>query len=246
MALTGETNSDTQQETKAEHAVHVWERWSTVPLAILALAYLGLYSVEVLGHLPPALFFDFVVISDIIWAIFIIDFVVRFTLSPAKVPFLKRNAIELVALILPFFRAFRMFRVIIALGFLSRVGKSLNARINIYVGLILPLLIYVCALGVYDAEHKAPGANILNFGDSIWWAFVTICTIGYGDFYPVTFEGRAIAVLLMVAGLAFISVITVSVATMFLNRLEYDLLQKKVAPSARSRRATLLEESDPQ
>jgi voltage-gated potassium channel len=217
-------------ETKTEHAVQVWERWSTLPLAILALLYLGLYSVEVLGHLPPAIFFDFVVVSDIIWGIFIIDFVVRFILSPQKVPFLKRNAIELVALILPFFRAFRMFRVIIALGFLSRVGKTLNARINIYVGLILPLLIYVCALGVYDAEHKAPGANILNFGDSIWWAFVTICTIGYGDYYPVTFEGRAIAVLLMVAGLAFISVITVSVATMFLNRLEYDLLQKKIAP----------------
>ena len=122
----------------------------------------------------------------------------------------------------------------IALGFLTRVGKTLNARINIYVGVILPLLIYVCALGVYDAEHKAPGANILNFGDSIWWAFVTICTIGYGDYYPVTFEGRSIAVLLMVAGLAFISVITVSVATMFLNRLEYDLLQKKVAPKRKA------------
>ena len=234
MAITGDTTPDTQQETKTEHAVHVWERWSTVPLAILAVLYLGLYSVEVLGHLPPALFFDFVVISDVIWAIFIIDFVARFFLTPAKMPFLKRNAIELVALILPFFRAFRMFRVIIALGFLSRVGKTLNARINIYVGVILPLLIYVCALGVYDAEHKAPGANILNFGDSIWWAFVTICTIGYGDYYPVTFEGRAIAVLLMVAGLAFISVITVSVATMFLNRLEYDLLQKKIAPKRKA------------
>jgi voltage-gated potassium channel len=226
MAITGDTTPDAQQETKTEHAVHTWERWSTAPLAILAILYLVLYSYEVLGHLPPALFFDFVVISDVIWGIFIIDFLARFFLSPEKVKFLKRNAIELVALILPFFRAFRMFRVVIALGFLSRVGKTLNARINIYVGVILPLLIYVCALGVYDAEHKAPGANITNFGDAIWWAFVTICTIGYGDYYPVTFEGRSIAVLLMVAGLAFISVITVSVATMFLNRLEYDLTKK--------------------
>ncbi len=214
-------------ETKTEHAVQTWERWSTIPLAILALLYLALYSVEVLGHLPPMLFLDFVVVSDIIWGIFIIDFVARFILSHEKVRFLKSNAIELVSLILPFFRAFRMFRVVIALGFLSRVGRTLSARINIYVGVILPLLIYVCALGVYDAEHKAPGANITNFGDAIWWAFVTIGTIGYGDYYPVTFEGRAIAVLLMVAGLAFVSVITVSVATMFLNRLEYDLTKKK-------------------
>jgi len=214
-------------ETKAEHAVHTWERWSTIPLAVLALVYLGLYSLEVLGHWSSPLLWDFVAISDVIWVIFILDFIGRFILTQDKVRFLKTNAIELVSLLLPFFRAFRMFRVVIALGFLSRVGRSLSARVNIYVGLILPLLIYVCALGVYDAEHKAPGANITNFGDAIWWAFVTIGTIGYGDYYPITFEGRAIAVLLMIAGLAFVSVITVSIATIFLNRLEYDLTKKK-------------------
>jgi voltage-gated potassium channel len=224
-----EHEHEQEHETKAEHAVHVWERWSTIPLAILALLYLGLYSEEVLGHLPPILFFYFVLISDVIWGIFIVDFLARFILTRDKIRFLKSNAIELASLILPFFRAFRMFRVVIALGFLSRVGKTLSARINIYVGLILPLLIYVCALGVYDAEHLAPGANIKQFGDAIWWAFVTIGTIGYGDYYPVTFEGRAIAVLLMIAGLAFVSIITVSVATMFLNRLEYDLQKKKPA-----------------
>ena len=216
-------------ETKAEQAVHTWERWSTIPLAVLALVYLGLYSLEVLGHWSSPLLFDFVAISDVIWVIFILDFIGRFILTHDKLRFLKANAIELVSLLLPFFRAFRMFRVVIALGFLSRVGRTLSARINIYVGLILPLLIYVCALGVYDAEHKAPGANITNFGDAIWWAFVTIGTIGYGDYYPVTVEGRVIAVLLMIAGLAFVSVITVSVATMFLNRLEYDLTKKKAA-----------------
>lgn len=216
-----------ENETKAEQAVHTWERWSTIPLAILALLYLGLYSIEVLGHLPPVLFFDFVVVSDVIWSIFIVDFLARFILSKEKVRFLKANAIELVSLILPFFRAFRMFRVVIALGFLSRVGKTLSARINIYVAVILPLLIYVCALGVYDAEHKAPGANITQFGDAAWWAFVTLATVGYGDYYPVTFEGRMIAVFLMIAGLAFVSVIAVSVATMFLNRLEYDITKRK-------------------
>ena len=218
-----------EHETKAEHAVHVWERWSTIPLAILALLYLGLYSEEVLGHLPPILFFDFVLISDVIWGIFIVDFLARFILTRDKIRFLKSNAIELASLILPFFRAFRMFRVVIALGFLSRVGKTLSARINIYVGLILPLLIYVCALGVYEAEHLAPGANIKQFGDAAWWAFVTLATVGYGDYYPVTFEGRMIAVFLMIAGLAFVSVIAVSVATMFLNRLEYDITKRKNA-----------------
>jgi voltage-gated potassium channel len=107
--------------------------------------------------------------------------------------------------------------------------RDRSARINIYVGLILPLLIYVCALGVYEAEHLAPGANIKQFGDAAWWAFVTLATVGYGDYYPVTFEGRMIAVFLMIAGLAFVSVIAVSVATMFLNRLEYDITKRKNA-----------------
>jgi voltage-gated potassium channel len=220
-------------ETKAEHAVHVWERWSTIPLAILALVYLGLYSFEVLGDFSSVVLFDFVAISDVIWGIFIIDFVGRFILTPNQIQFLKSNAIELASLVLPFFRAFRMFRVVIALGFLSRVGKTLSARINIYVGLILPLLLYVCSLGVYEAEHLAPGANIKQFGDAVWWAFVTLATVGYGDYYPVTFEGRMIAVLLMIAGLAFVSVIAVSIESMFLSRLEYDLSQKKKAPAKR-------------
>jgi len=216
-----------ENETRAEHAVHVWERWSTIPLAVLAFVYLGLYSMEVLGDWPSLILFDFIAISDVIWGIFIIDFAVRFFMSPLKIQFLKSNAIELVSLVLPFFRAFRMFRVVIALGFLSRVGKSLSAKINIYVGLILPLLIYVCSLGVYEAEHLAPGANIKHFGDAVWWAFVTIATVGYGDYYPVTLEGRIIAVFLMISGLALVSVIAVSVATMFLNRIEYDLTQRR-------------------
>ena len=214
----------------SEVAMAKWERVSTIPLAALALAYLALYAIEVLGHWSPSLLLDFVTVSDVIWGIFIVDFLARFILTRDKIRFLKSNAIELASLILPFFRAFRMFRVVIALGFLSRVGKTLSARINIYVGLILPLLIYVCALGVYEAEHLAPGANIKEFGDAVWWAFVTLATVGYGDYYPVTLEGRMIAVFLMIAGLAFVSVIAVSVATIFLNRLEYDITKRKNAP----------------
>ena len=170
---------------------------------------------------------DAVLVSDAIWALFIVDFVARFILHDQKGLFLKRNVIELVGLILPFFRAFRMFRVIIAIGFLTRVTQSLQARINIYLGLILPLLIFTCSLGVYEAEHSAPGANITNFGDAIWWAFVTITTIGYGDYYPVTFEGRAIAVLLMLSGIALVSVLTVSFASWFLDRLDLQVTRRK-------------------
>ncbi|MEN9714446.1 MAG: hypothetical protein RLZZ164_1110 [Actinomycetota bacterium] len=213
--------------SKGELAVRRWERVSTIPLAVLALVYLGLYAFEVLGHGEKLMIADAIFVSDAIWALFIVDFAARFILHDQKTLFLKRNVIELVGLILPFFRAFRMFRVIIAIGFLTRVTQSLQARINIYLGLILPLLIFTCSLGVYEAEHNAAGANITNFGDAIWWAFVTITTIGYGDYYPITFEGRAIAVLLMLSGIALVSVLTVSFASWFLDRLDLQVTRRK-------------------
>jgi voltage-gated potassium channel len=210
-----------------ERAIGKWEHYSTIPLAALALVYLGLYAIEVLGDESQVILFDLILFSDVIWGIFIVDFVVRLLMHDNKMVFLKKNLIELIGLILPFFRAFRMFRVVIAIGFLTRAAKSLQGRINIYIGLILPILIFTCSLGVYEAEHLAPGANITNYGDAIWWAFVTITTIGYGDYYPVTFEGRTIAVLLMLSGLALVSVITVSFASWFLDRLNLEVTSRK-------------------
>lgn len=214
-------------DTKRELAVQKWERRSTIPLAALALVYLGLYAFEVLGDQKIVQQFDLVLFSDLIWAIFIVDFVSRLWMHDDKRLFIKRNVIELIGLILPFFRAFRMFRVVIAIGFLARAAQTLQSRINVYLGIVLPLLVFTCSLGVYDAEHDAPGANITNFGDAIWWAFVTVTTIGYGDYFPVTFEGRFIAVLLMLSGLALVSVITVSFASWFLDRLNIEVTTKQ-------------------
>lgn len=210
-----------------EVAIAKWERRSTIPLAALALVYLGLYAIEVLGDADQVALFDLVLVSDLIWGLFIVDFVVRLVMHDDKLAFLRKNVIEIIGLILPFFRAFRMFRVVIAIGFLTRAAKSLQGRINIYIGLILPILIFTCSLGVYEAEHMAPGSNITNYGDAVWWAFVTITTIGYGDYFPVTFEGRAIAVLLMLSGLALVSVITVSFASWFLDRLNLEVTSRK-------------------
>src|SRR5215831_15937408 len=67
---------------------------------------------------------------------------------------------------------------------------------------VLTLLVIVCGgAGVYLAELGNPHANITNLGDAFWWAVVTIATVGYGDYYPVTAVGRAIAVIVMFAGI---------------------------------------------
>ena len=66
------------------------------------------------------------------------------------------------------------------------------------------MFIYVIALTELRLERYAPGANITSFGDAIWWAFVTIATVGYGDYYPVTVPGRFFAVVLMLGGIGIV------------------------------------------
>ena len=75
------------------------------------------------------------------------------------------------------------------------------------------LLIYVGSLAELDVERNAPGTTITDFGKAIWWAFVTTTTVGYGDMSPVTWQGKCIAVGLMIAGIALISVITATLAS---------------------------------
>jgi len=66
------------------------------------------------------------------------------------------------------------------------------------------LVLYVTSTAVLQAESKDPNANIVTGGDALWWAIVTITTVGYGDLYPVTAAGRTIAVFTMFAGVGII------------------------------------------
>jgi voltage-gated potassium channel len=75
------------------------------------------------------------------------------------------------------------------------------------------------ALAVLDAERSAPGANIVTLGDAAWWTATTVTTVGYGDKYPTTVEGRLIAVSLMVLGLALLGVVTAAIASWFVERI---------------------------
>jgi voltage-gated potassium channel len=76
-------------------------------------------------------------------------------------------------------------------------------------------------------EDHAKGSNIHNYPDALWWAIVTVTTVGYGDRYPATSGGRAVAVVLMLVGIGLIGVLTATVASLFVkehtdaNRQEY-------------------------
>ena len=76
------------------------------------------------------------------------------------------------------------------------------------------------SLAVLDAEQDAHGANITSYGDALWWSCTTVFTVGYGDRFPVTLEGRLVAVVLMLIGIGFVGVVTASVAAWMIRQVE--------------------------
>jgi voltage-gated potassium channel len=79
-------------------------------------------------------------------------------------------------------------------------------------------IIFVCSALVLSFEIHAKGSNIHSFGDALWWAIVTVTTVGYGDKFPVTAGGRGVATVLMFVGIGLIGVLTATVASYFVEQ----------------------------
>ena len=92
-------------------------------------------------------------------------------------------------------------------------GTAIRTRFMAYLILSAILLVYTVALSVLHFERGAPDANITTMGDSLWWAIVTVTTIGYGDYYPVTTPGRWAAAALMVGGFAALGMVTAALSS---------------------------------
>jgi voltage-gated potassium channel len=188
-----------------------WQRRSEWPLTVAALIFLGAYSFQVILNT------DILIVEVLIWstwAAFVVDYVINLTLAPQSGRWFVRNLHELAIVALPALRPLRLLRLVTLLRVMHRVGgNALRGRVLTYVLGAAALLIYAGALAVLDAEENAPGSNLTNFGDAIWWATTTITTVGYGDHYPITLVGRCVAAGLMIGGVAVLGVVTASVAS---------------------------------
>ena len=80
--------------------------------------------------------------------------------------------------------------------------------------IIAVLLIIFSSIAILQVEHD-PKSNIKTASDALWWAYVTITTVGYGDRYPVTEEGRILAAVLMTAGVGLFGTFTAYISSLF-------------------------------
>ncbi|MFG2647529.1 potassium channel family protein [Streptomyces sp. NPDC048436] len=196
-----------------------WENRTQAPLAVASMLFLAAYAVRVLASgLPPAGRTACLAVIFAAWAVFAVDYAVRWRLSGQGPRFVRTHWLDTLVLVLPLLRPLRIVHIYGAVQ--HRRGKprlALHARVVTYAGLSALLLGFAGALAVYQHEHAARGATIRTFGDAVWWTSATLATVGYGDVTPVTAMGRLVAVGLMACGLALLGAVTGSFSSWLLQ-----------------------------
>ena len=191
------------------------------PLTVTALVFLGAYAWQVIGRLEGSAAIWLEAVMWATWGIFVVDYLANLWLAGDRSTWFIRNLHELVIVALPFFRPLRLLRLVTLLSVLHRtLGDTLRGRVVTYVVGSATMLVFVGALAVLDVEQSVPDAKIITFGDALWWAMTTITTVGYGDMYPVTPIGRMVAAALMMSGIAVLGVVTASIASWLVQRVE--------------------------
>ncbi|GAA1382693.1 potassium channel family protein [Catellatospora chokoriensis] len=206
---------------RSEQWVTRWQERTAPALTVLAVVFLVAYAVPILWPALPVAADRLCRITDFgIWAVFGIDYAARLLLSPTRLRFVRQNLFDLVVLILPMIRPLRVLRLLAALINLNRRAEQwTRGRLAVYVAGATTTVVGVAALAILDAERADPATNIDTYTDALWWAVVTITTVGYGDHFPVTPTGQLVALILMISGIGLIGFVTGSLASWIVERI---------------------------
>lgn len=200
-----------------------------LPMVVLGFIWLVLLVVEFIWGLSPVL----QLISNVIWVLFILDFILRFILAPHKLLFLRRNVLTTISLIVPALRllritrAFRLIstvratrglRLVKVVGSINRgmrsLGKAMKRRAFGYVATLTLVVVTAGAAGMYALENEY---GLKTYGEAVWWTVMLLTSIG-SDYFPVTPEGRVLCLLLAMYGFAVFGYFTATLATFFIDR----------------------------
>lgn len=207
-----------------------WDKWFEIPLIILGFCWLVLIILELSIGLSPLL----ENLSFTIWIIFILDFIVRFSIAPHKINYLKTQWITVIALIVPAFRVLRGFVLLKATRsiYLVKIATSIRRGMQILgslfgrngFGYIIGLTFIIVMLGA--AGIQALEDKFDNYGDALWWSAMMITTMG-SDYWPQTIEGRILCLGLAIYAFAIFGYITANVASFLIEKNKKDVSEYK-------------------
>lgn len=199
------------------------------PMALLGVVWLGLMVTELVWGLSPA----GANTVTVIWAVFILDFLLRFAVAPRKLAYLKRNWFTAIALLLPALRMLRVARIFRALARvrgvqLVRILSSVNRGMKVlgntiqrrgfgYVFALTVIVTLAGAAGMLFFERNVPGSGMTDFWTALWWTAMIVTTMG-SESWPKTAEGRTLCLFLAIYAFAVFGYVTGAIATYFIDR----------------------------
>ncbi|WNM25545.1 potassium channel family protein [Demequina capsici] len=186
-------------------------------MAALAFIFLVAWSARIIGFVTFSAHVRVVLetVQILIWMVFLADLIIRTVLSEKSWRYIWTHPLDVIAVLLPAARPLKILSVFAQGGsILSSRGRMKTMQAVV---LSTVLLLWIGSVWVLSAEREVPDSAINTFGDAVWWAFVTVTTVGYGDYAPVSVTGRIVAGGMMLLGIALIGVVTASVAAWFVS-----------------------------
>ncbi len=204
-------------------------------LTLLVLAGWVLDTITVLPHEVSQLIHW---MDTAVCAVFLVDFVIRFHRAESKLAFMKWGWIDLIASIpnvdfLRWGRLVRVLRIIRLIRAIRSVQRILHLLFRssaetgfVSIGLTAFLMVVFSSVAILICE-RSPESNIKGAEDALWWSMTTMTTVGYGDRYPVTTEGRIVGMIVMTAGIGLFGGLSGLVASFLLGAREKESPENK-------------------
>lgn len=232
--MTAESETDPTLNDAASPRRHIV--WNVV---MLFFSIYAIVAVTIVFLVPTSADVKSILLTmdHVVCAVFFVDFLMRLALADSKARYLRWGWLDLLSCIpaVESFRIARLARVFRLIRILRGVKSAHSLMRHFFrdrsssafacASAMSFLTVLFGAILVLDAERSA-GGNIQTGDDALWWAFVSVTTCGYGDFYPVTSEGRLIAAALMVCGIGIFGTFTAYIASMFVEQTEEEDMKR--------------------
>ncbi len=207
------------------------EHVTRIPMALLGLAWLVIGIIILTSDVNGSASIVLVGSLFVLWAVLLVEYVVRLIVTPDRRGYLRRRWVEPATVVVPPLQGWHLVgmertSLLVREGEL-RVEAVLRHHSLFRVLIAAAATLFLGAWLVLLFEEDAKGSNIHTYPDALWWAIVTVTTVGYGDRFPVSGGGRTVAVILMLVGIGLIGVLTATVASVFIkehtdaNRAEF-------------------------
>ena len=163
-----------------------YEQRTEWPLAVVAILFLALYSVQVLAAPDGRGAAVLTTALMALYVLFVVDYLARLYLADPRGRWFVRHLFDLAIVALPFLRPLRLLSLVVVVNMLQRaLGHTIRGKVVAYTVCGAALIIYAASLAIIDVERDHPDADIKGFGDALWWSVTTVAT-GYNDLTPLS------------------------------------------------------------